>query len=175
MTSEKLDSVWIRHWADVYVRNMKSDEQRLLDEIGPAAARRGFYTKAELLAIGRWKANRVIGLLDRNSDADIEDVTRMALAAPLRFRHRVLAILSGVQRPMASALLTIWDPKTHTIIDVNAVSTLHHFGKLPTAKANDVGYVEYLDTCRKIVEQAGDGVTLRDLDRALWKWWDAYK
>jgi len=175
MTAEQLDARWIRHWADLYVRNMKNVERELLNEVGPKVAARGYFTKTELLAVGKWKANRVTGLLGDNSDEDIEDITRLALSAPLRLRHRVLCVLKGVQRPMASALLTIWNPAEHTILDINAVSTLHHYDMLTANRVADVPYADYLATCHGIVEQVGGGVTLRDLDRALWKWWDLNK
>jgi hypothetical protein len=36
--------------------------------------------------------------------------------------------------------------------------------------------VHYLIVCRSIIDEIGDdGLTLRDLDRALWKWWDDSK
>jgi hypothetical protein len=172
MPQEMIDAEWIKTWAQKYVAAMYPAETRLLEQVGPAVARRGYYTKSDLLEVGRWKANRVVGYLGRNSDEDVEEISRIALAAPARLRHRVLCLLLGVQRPMASALLTVWDPLQYTVLDINAVSTLHRFGRLGVGEVDAVTYTEYVAVCQGIVKESGQSVTLRDLDRALWKWWD---
>ena len=77
---------------------------------------------------------------------------------------------------MASALLTVWAPSRHTVIDFRAVEALHRLEtlgalrqKLPIARVNGLPeYLLYLVACRSI---AGNyKISLRDLDRALWMW-----
>jgi hypothetical protein len=160
---------WVQQWAHEYERHeLGALEQRLFDTTGPAVADRGYFTRDEFISVGKWKASRATGTMNRNTDEDIEDVTRMALAAPLRLRHRVLTVLAGVQRPMASALLTVWRPTEHTVIDRYLIGALK---RLELITEDDITYVAYLELCRSLVDRLGNDTSLRDLDRALWKWW----
>jgi hypothetical protein len=88
-------------------------------------------------------------------------------------RHHVLCILKGVRHPVASAILTVQYPETHTVIDdrvVGAVQKLWRLGLLAAEPPSDTNhYWAYLnDVFRPIA--ASLGVCHRDLDRALWKW-----
>ncbi len=61
------------------------------------------------------KMNRVLGGLQRTlreRRSWTPSITQPTpwLAAPLPIQHRVLSLLSGVRRPMASALLMVWQP-----------------------------------------------------------------
>jgi len=162
----RLDREFVARWGQRY----KIDDHELLDVIGPAVARRGSYTKPELARVGDWKSPRIRSRIAANSDADIEDITRIALSAPDRLQHRVLTILRGVKVPVASAILTVWDPNRHTVLDGRATEALdalldapsqHKPGQLPD-------YLTYLDCCRTLAGRLD--VSLRDLDRALWQW-----
>jgi hypothetical protein len=102
--------------------------------------------------------------MGRNCDEDIEDVTRLALAAPERLRHRVLDLLGGVGVPVASALLTVCQPTRFTVIDYRAIETLQAHGELDGWPS----YPDYLQVCRALADRVG--TDLRTLDRALWQW-----
>jgi hypothetical protein len=148
---------------------MKPLENRLLKEVGPRVRTRGYFEWEELREVGIWKSPRAVGYLERNSVDDVSDITRVALAAPWRLRHRFLLALRGVQRPMASALLTVWRPDEYTVLDVNAVGALHRLGVLTGSKVAEVNYPAYVQICTQLANDMD--VSLRCLDRALWKWW----
>ena len=174
----KLDDDFVRYWSKLYeAEELGGLERELLTTTHLAITERGYLTVDELMKVARWKARRVLGILTRD-EKDVRDVTRMALASetPERFRHHILRILSGVGHPMASAILTIWDPETHTVVDYRVVEALRELEEreaLPSAPAagnrrHMPGYWTYLVPYRDIAKSAG--VSHRDLDRALWKW-----
>jgi hypothetical protein len=170
----RFDRDFVSRWSQRYANTVK--EQELLTKIGPAVARRGYYKKDELAQVGEWKSPRIRKRLAQNSSTDVEDITRMALAAPERLQHRVLGSLHGIRDPVATAVLTIWAPDLHTVLDfraVEALDALHRLGAVSeTLPKHEVGslpdYVAYLECCRAIARRLG--VDLRDLDRALWQW-----
>jgi hypothetical protein len=102
-------------------------------------------------------------------------VTRVAFdeRTPDWMRHRILCILKGVGHPVASAILTVRYPETHTVIDkrvVGAFRKLRKLGLLGVKPPSDTNhYWDYLD---RVFRPAARrlGVCHRDLDRALWKW-----
>jgi hypothetical protein len=137
----------------------------LLDEVQSWRSDDLWYWSLEALAT--YVRARATAYLEKNSDSMIATVTRTALAAPELIKHRVLTILSGVGVPMASALLTIWNPDEFTVIDVRAISTWRAAGHLRSG--NDwPPYLEYVDLCRRLA--ADSAPDLRSLDRALWQW-----
>lgn len=160
----KIDRTFIDVWSAKY---HYPGEDHLLSVIGGQVRARGEYTRDEFLQVGRWKSARATSYLAKNSDEMIAAVTRTGLAAPTLIKHRVLTILSGVGVPMASALLTIWNPDEFTVIDVRAISTLRAAGLLHPG-AHLPPYVQYLDLCRRLALDIG--ADLRSLDRALWQW-----
>jgi hypothetical protein len=173
-----LDSEFVRYWSSRYeAKNLRDLERQLLTTTRLAIKNRGYLTVDELVEVAKWKSRRALGTLTRN-EADVEAVTRIALApdTPEQFRHRILCILSGVGHPMASAILTVWDPEAHTVYDyrvVEALQELHKLNPLPCSPAvgdrrHMPGYWTFLQPYRKIAKSVG--VSHRDLDRALWKW-----
>lgn len=169
-----LDHDFVAKWSQRYAVN--DLERRLLDEVGPAVADHGYFERDELRQVGEWKSPRVRPRLAANPADDVIDVTRTALAAPERLQHRILGLLRGVGDPMASALLTVWAPDRHTVLDFRATEALDEFHRrgalsepAPTHTTGALpDYVEYLRLCRAIAGRIG--VSLRDLDRALWQW-----
>jgi hypothetical protein len=75
----------------------------------------------------------------------------------------VLCGLRGVKIPVASAILTAIFPERFTAIDYRALESLGV--EKPALTVNY--YLVYLDYCRGTAAQYG--LTLRDLDRALWQ------
>jgi RNase P/RNase MRP subunit POP5 len=86
----------------------------------------GDYSRANIEAIFRWKTGgRGISRLRRNSDGEIRDALRLAVKAETeRAGISVLCGLSGVEVPVASAILTAIDPERYTIIDFRALEAL---------------------------------------------------
>src|SRR5712691_5337031 len=111
----------------------------------------------------------------QNSGVEVKEITSTALAAPEDRQTRILGKLHGVADPMASALLMVWDPKRHTVLDARAVAALERLlrrglleEEVPERDGLYPPYPAYLQCCRAIAQRLG--VNLRQLDRALWKW-----
>lgn len=102
----------------------------------------------------------------RNGDAEIADALDLAMAARTeRAAIAVLTGLSGVEIPVASAVLTVTDPDRYTILDFRALWSLH----IERVGYYTAGYyLAYLAACRSIASDAGVG--LRTLDKALWQY-----
>ena len=76
----------------------------------------------------------------------------------------MLTLLSGVQLPTATALLSVAFPDRHTIADVRSTEALEQLGEWD----GHGGYLAYRDACQRLAK--GLDVSLRTLDRALWQW-----
>jgi hypothetical protein len=175
----RFDKEFVNLWATRYVQEALAGnalEGELLSELGPRVAKRGFLEKAELARIGDWKTTRVRTQLASNSEADVTDITRLALAAPERLQHRILCLLVGVGHPMASAILTVCDSTRYTVLDFRAVEALRYLQQIGALRAEVPdgnrgglpGYYAYLQFCRKVARELD--VSLRALDRCLWQW-----
>lgn len=169
VASMQLDRPFVAVFSAHYVAGMGTREGTLLGEVGPAMRARGHATLEDLLEIGRWKSSRATGRMRRNDPADVIDVSAMAFKSqtPSRLRHRILTLLSGVGVPVASAVLTVWDPTAHTVTDWRARGSLARLEGVPD-DVPDLPYVAYNEWSVETAAQLG--VTLRDLDRALWSW-----
>lgn len=156
-----IDESFVNRWAPQY--NSEYDSA-IFAEVTPRLRERHAYDRTDLLIVGKWKARgRALGRLDRNSDEDIAYLTAAAFDAPDTIGYRLLTLLSGVGVPMASALLTVWDPDRYTVIDYRALATLRQEAELG---ATDPDYPTYLRICRDLAARCG--CDLRTLDRALW-------
>jgi hypothetical protein len=116
--------------------------------------------------IFEWKTNgRGRSRLLVNTDEEIADALKLAIAANTdRAAVAVLMGLSGVQVPVASAILTAIDPERITIIDFRPSEALN----VIQPSINIGVYLSYLDKCRELAKE--NNVPLRTLDRALWQW-----
>jgi hypothetical protein len=122
------------------------------------------YGRNNLKNIMTWKSPRRVALLDKNTDDHISDALKSA-AGPNTPKNAVttLIALHGVGIPMASAILTALNPEQYTVLDYHALASLG-FSNWPDTVAF---YVQYLEACRGLA--AGCGVSLRNLDRALYQ------
>jgi hypothetical protein len=69
----------------------------------------------------RWKSPRARHLWEANSPARIRTVSRQVLATRSeRRRMELLTGLRGVGVPMASAILTLLDPRRYGVLDIRA-------------------------------------------------------
>lgn len=166
-----LDQAFVHQWCG----QPGSSEVQLFTVAHAAIATRGYLTPVELEEIAMWKAGqRVLHALERDEDT-IMDVTRVALAAdtPGWLRHHVLRILGGVQHRVASAILTVWDPLTHTVLDFRVVEALEElkrrravqYGPSLGSRDHMPGYWTYLMVYRPVAGSVGVGH--RALDRAV--------
>jgi len=91
--------------------------------------RRGYLTKRELEAVCRWKSPRAIPLVQANTPYRIRKCTASALGTRReRLRLDSLLGLRGVSVPMASAVLTLLDPKRYGVLDIRVWQLLHTVG-----------------------------------------------
>ncbi|OBG98449.1 hypothetical protein A5697_16250 [Mycobacterium sp. E3251] len=153
----------MKQWSGHYCPRVV--ERKLLGEVRFNVAGRGYYRRNEFLQAGAWKSPRSKTYLERNSAEDIEEITRIALAAPERLAFRILDVLEGVGVPMASALLTVSYPLRFTVIDFRSIETLWEHAEIDSKR---IGYWEYLGVCRRIARRVH--TDLRTLDQALWQW-----
>ncbi len=156
-------------------------EDHIFSTIGPSVRQTGSFTVAELVTVAYWKTPRPLTAYLSNEEmpGTITSVTREALSPtePELGRRGTLRKLNGVGVPVASAILTVWSPDDFTIIDVWALRTLSHFNQTVdevTVSEHlqswwERNYELYLKLCRSIVDRVAPS-TLRDVDRALWKW-----
>jgi hypothetical protein len=160
-----IDAMWIDYWSAGYP--IEADD-RVLNVVGPRVRARGCYDRTDLMEVGAWKSVRTKPLLASNTDEMIRDITSTALAAPISIQHRVLRLLNGVAVPMASALLTVWSPEDHTVIDVRATASLVACGEIkdPTPDTYPP-YIDYLAVCKTISQRCDRN--LRTVDRALYR------
>lgn len=141
------------------------------DEKAREAATRiaeGDYSRENLATIYDWKTGgRGRVRLKRNSDEEVAEALKVAAtASEERTAISVLIGLDGVDVPVASATLTMIDPIRFTIIDWRALEAVGREVTVHSVKL----YLDYLAFCRKLA--SAHGVSLRDLDRALWAWSD---
>ena len=156
-------------------------EDHILTTVGTSVRSRGAYTVAEFLTVAYWKSRRQLAnyVANERTSGTVAMVTRAALTTqpPPEGRWRRLATLTGVRTPVASALLTVWRPDEYTIIDVWALAALSDLGEgVDSVPFRDHGqpwweqhYEGYLKACQRIAERL-QPLSLRDVDRALWKW-----
>lgn len=123
----------------------------------------GDYSVANLLPIADWKSPRRKALISSNDQNLVSEILPLACSASHeQTAIAVLCGLSGVGVPMASAILTSIDPNRYTVIDRRVLIVLTGNEWEPT-----VGdYAWYLNFCKSTVKK--HGMSLRDLDRALW-------
>ena len=134
--------------------------------LAPAVRRRGCFTRREFLEFAAWKSPRALPRCRTNEDAFVRAVTATALATPSdRLRIEVLRLLNGVDWPTASVLLHFAHADPYPILDVRALWTLGV--STPLAYSYDV-WSAYTARCRALAAQSG--LSMRDLDRALWQY-----
>ncbi len=166
-----IDAEWIDYWSDPKRYPLKYDEE-VLNQVGPRVRARGYYDRADLLVVGEWKLKRSYwpkhkAELESNSDERIRDITSAALAAPLSVQHEILTQLKGVGVPVASALLMVWNPDEHTVIDVRARNSLVKSAEIADLAPDTYPpYMNYVAACKAISQRCGR--CLRTVDRALY-------
>jgi len=131
---------------------------------------RGYVMPEELEAVCYWKSPRAIRHIRANGAGRVRSATGAALRSRSeRKRLEALTSLRGVSVPMASALLTLLDPKRYGVIDIRVWQLLH---KLGTVKKNPGGvgfkfrnWYQFLMIIRHFAKKFG--VKARDIERTL--------
>jgi hypothetical protein len=150
-----------------YAQRFPAEEDDEVLALGQAARERGFYTRAELIRVCRWKTPRSGPLVRRNASPAVEAATREGLDERNGERERIEALLSlsGVGWPTASVLLHVAYPDRYPILDVRA---LHALGVHAPSSYSFRFWEAYVTAWRPLAEQSGVGG--RAFDRALWQW-----
>jgi hypothetical protein len=92
----------------------------LIRELAGVRAR-GAFTRLEFTRMCRWKSPRARRLWESNSAARLRAVSRAVLATRSeRRRMELLTSLHGVGVPIASAILTLIDPRRYGVLDIRA-------------------------------------------------------
>jgi hypothetical protein len=148
-------------------RRFGPEEETSVDrEIGPRVRETGVYSKADFLAVCRWKSPRSQPLCRSNSEEFVEAVTRAALSSDCeQFRVEVLMLLRGVNWPTASALLHFGSVDPYPVMDWRAIWSV---GIDPLPAYAFPLWSGYTDYCRALARR--HRVTMRELDRALWQY-----
>ena len=107
------------------------------------ASQRGYLVFGEFHEICKEKSRRKLGFVNKNSAADVEEVTRLAFSmhTPGLAVH-VLRMLRGVELPTASALLAWTHPDGFPVIDQRAWRSLYRM-RLVTTREKGVGLNPY--------------------------------
>ncbi|MBK8046502.1 MAG: hypothetical protein IPK16_04825 [Anaerolineales bacterium] len=152
------------YWATCSAED-KTRETHIETVIALSMREHRYLTKEDFAKIVRWKSPRSITYAARNDEAFVEAVTHTALTTKHeRLRIEVLTLLSGVQWPVASAILHFGYDNLYPILDVRALGAA---GMDPQAVTYDFNlWWEYTIFCRRTAQEAG--VTMRELDQALW-------
>lgn len=154
------------------IRRHLSEEEgtaRLSRELRPARER-GYLTRSELEAVCRWKSPRAIHQVRANTARQVRAATTLALGTRSEPRRlESLLRLRGVSVPMASAVLTLIDPRRYGVIDIRVWQLLHARGAV-TRNAEGVGlgtgnWQQFLAVIRHLARKLR--VKARDVERAL--------
>lgn len=141
-------------------------EDRIVDEISPAAKERGYFTRDEFIEVCGWKTARSKSRVANNSEQDVIEATRLALSTTNEaLRIWIPMALSGVQWATSSVLLHFGHRDRYPILDYRALEALGVSGQVAYTIRFWNGYVS---ACRAIAEETGLG--MRTIDRAMWQW-----
>ena len=138
--------------------------EEITKDVFPAYKRNGFLTKEQFLTVCAWKTPRTKKHCRSNDAALIRQVSAIARKTRSEeMRIQIWTLLAGVSWPTASVFLHFAFPKKYPILDFRALWSLKT--KVP-AQYTFPFWKEYADFCRNLSQEAG--VSLRDLDKALW-------
>lgn len=152
------------YWADRYEYSLESE---IVDEVAPRARSLGYFTRPDFLAICRWKSPRTKPHVEANPEAYIQEVTRVAFSTPSeQLRIEVLTLLKGVSWPTASVMLHLVHEDPYPLLDYRALWSLGI--DTPPAQYDFGFWWDYTQYCRELANATG--LSMRELDRALWQY-----
>ena len=173
MINLSLDEVheFARRYREKEGGKLLEDDQSLQESFKDARLS-GHITPQQLRDVAKWKSGeRTLPHLTKNAAEEVKECSAVAFAAQTdRLRIHALLALDGISWPTASAILHFVFPGRFPILDVRAMGTV---GKIRADSKQSPNYTlplwtQYAKLCRETAERYG--VTLRDLDRALWMW-----
>lgn len=128
----------------------------------------GFFSKKQFLEVAMWKSPRPKNHYLNNSEEVILETSRRALSLDdERIRMGILTTLNGVSIAVASALLTIINPKQYGVIDIRVWQLLFLYGEVKTKPQgqgfNVDDWTDYLSVLRRYALEFE--VNVRDIER----------
>ena len=155
----------IHQWAERYGFDRTGSTEAYFIQIKPKVQEQGHLDKELLKRVARWKSPRRAGLIERNDDNYIKDVTSFAFnATSERAKIRGLMLLDGVSWPTASAILHLFHKDPYPILDFRALWSVG----LENYRYSSVFWKDYVSFCRDIAHR--NQVNMRTLDKALWQY-----
>jgi hypothetical protein len=135
--------------------------------------RAGEFSRAEFLAMCRWKSPRAFPHYRRHGSARIRRLSREVLATRSeRRRMEILTGLRGVSVPVASAILTLIDPSRYGVLDIRVwqlLFTLAAVERNPSGRGFSVGdWLDYLAALRPHARRLG--VSARAVELTLFEY-----
>jgi hypothetical protein len=133
---------------------------------------RGTFTRAEFERMCRWKSPRAQHLWRANSAARIRAVSRAMLATRSeRRRMELLTSLRGVGVPIASAILTLLDPRRYGVLDIRCWQLLFATRSVTSNRRGQAftlpQWLEYLAALRLYARRLG--VPARTIEYTLFE------
>ncbi len=153
----------VLHWSRRY---SYADDDVEVREIGERSRLAGFLTRDDFLSLCEWKTRgRPRRHYIRNSEDAVRRQTAIALtSSEEETRIRSLNALHGVSWPTASVFLHFAHKDPYPILDVRALWSLQCERSYYTFDF----WQAYVQACRALAVDCG--VSMRDLDRALWEY-----
>ncbi|WKA26356.1 hypothetical protein [Bradyrhizobium roseum] len=156
-----------REEAHYLCQRYDSDSDFWFDAAG-RSIRRGDYSRQHFDTIFKWKTrNRGKSRPQKNKTVTIKRALKLAVDSVdiPSMALKSLVRLEGVGVPVASAIMAAIFPERFTIIDFRALEAL---GAKSFSTSSINRYLEYVSYC--VALSAEWSMSLRELDRALWKW-----
>lgn len=131
----------------------------------------------ELQEILKWKLRGQFGRQQKkretNTNANVIAITQAAFAVihsdkdfETSLKLKLLSTLSGVEVPVASAILTLCFPKQYSVIDFRNWRQVYKTERQKTTYSTKE-YVEYLRTIKNLAKEFN--VTPQEIDLAIWQ------
>lgn len=152
----------LQYW---YARNIDTSWAEM-QRIGFRCSSQKYLSKAEFMELCRWKSPRSKHQCASNNESVVSEVTRAALESPLEeLRISYLTLLNGVSWPTASTILHFCHEDPYPILDFRALWSL---GFEDNGKYDFKLWWAYTKKCRSLA--LNSGMTLREVDMALWQY-----
>lgn len=147
-------------WARKYSYPLESSVENIVAKV----REQRYLTRDDLLLVGRWKTPRITPYLQSNDEVLVRECTWVALnRASEELRILTPMTLKGVSWPVSSVLLHWFHVDPYPLLDVRATWSLG----LEDRNYSVEFWLEYTNLCRRLASMSG--LSMRELDRALWQ------
>lgn len=135
--------------------------------------RQKYLNLRQLWQVAFWKvgSSRNDDRIFKNDKKEVARITKRALSRERSDDKRIddLCNLEGVSVPIASAILTVWNPRRYCIIDKYVWKTYCNLtGSKKKTYNSKSSYHEFLGFCRAERNRIGKEWTVRDIEKSLY-------